>query len=96
VYQDSLIRLNLSLTQAYNIYKTNIELWQFEEDNLEVAKQNFEIAKDQNEVGIITSNDLREAQVILLQNVNRLLEAAHAAKVSEFELLRLSGTILTQ
>jgi hypothetical protein len=31
-----------------------------------------------------------------LQNVNRLLEAAHAAKVSEFELLRLSGTILTQ
>jgi outer membrane protein len=96
VYQDSLIRLNLSLTQAYNIYKTNIELWQFEEDNLEVAKQNFEIARDQNEVGMITSNDLREAQVILLQNVNRLLEAAHAAKVSEFELLRLSGTILTQ
>lgn len=91
VYKDSLLKLELNLTQAYNIYRTNIELWQFETNNLDVAKQNFDIAVEQNTQGLITSNDLREAQVILLQNVNRLLESAYNAKLSEVELLRLVG-----
>jgi hypothetical protein len=38
-------------------------------------------------------NDLREAEVIYLQNVDRLLVAKFNTKVSELELLRLSGSL---
>lgn len=93
IYKDSLLRFELNLQQAYNIYQTNLELWHFEESNLEIAKQNYEIAQDQYGQGIISMNDLREAEVIYLQNVDRLLVAKYNAKVSELELLRLSGSL---
>ncbi len=94
LYKDSLSKLEMSITQAYNTYATNMELWRFEKSNLDVAKQNFAIAKDQNDQGMISSNDLRIAQVSLLQNVNRLLQAAYDAKLSEVELQRLSGGLV--
>jgi len=93
IYKDSLLRFELNLQQAYNIYQTNLELWHFEESNLEIAKQNYEIAQEQYGQGIISMNDLREAEVIYLQNVDRLLVAKYNAKVSELELLRLSGIL---
>ncbi len=93
IYKDSLLRFELNLQQAFNMYQTNLELWHFEESNLEIAKQNYEIAQDQYGQGIISMNDLREAEVIYLQNVDRLLVAKYNAKVSELELLRLSGSL---
>jgi outer membrane protein TolC len=93
IYKDSLLRFELNLQQAYNIYQTNLELWHFEESNLEIAKQNYEIAQEQYGQGIISMNDLREAEVIYLQNVDRLLVAKYNAKLSELELLRLSGIL---
>ncbi len=93
VYKDSLLRFELNLQQAYNVYKTNLELWHFEESNLEIAKQNYEIAAEQYGQGIISMNDLREAELIYLQNVDRLLLSKFNAKVSELELLRLSGSL---
>ncbi len=93
LYKDSLSKLEMAVTQAYNNYATNIELLHFEQSNLTVAQQNFSIARDQNDQGMISSNDLRIAQVNLLQNINRLLQAAYDAKLSEVELQRLSGEL---
>jgi outer membrane protein TolC len=93
VYKDSLLRFELNLQQAYNIYKTNLALWHFEESNLEIAKQNYEIAAEQYGQGIISMNDLREAELIYLQNVDRLLLSKFNAKLSELDLLRLSGSL---
>ena len=92
-YKDSLLRFELSLQQAYNIYQTNLELWNFEEDNLELAYQNYDIAQAQYAQGILSMNDLREAEVIYLQNTDRLLQAKYNAKLSELELQRLSGML---
>jgi outer membrane protein len=92
--KDSLLKLDIALTQAYNIYLTNLDLYQFEQSNLTVAQQNFDIAKVQYEQGIISNNDLRIAQVNYLQNVNRLLVAAYDARLSETELQRLSGGLI--
>ena len=71
-----------------------MDLYQFEKSNLDVAKQNFEISRDQFDQGMISSNDLRIAQVNYLVNVNRLLVAAYDSKLSEMELERLSGTLI--
>ncbi|OYU96938.1 MAG: hypothetical protein CFE21_01225 [Bacteroidetes bacterium B1(2017)] len=92
--KDSLLKLEVALTQAYNVYLTNLDLYQFEQNNLDVARQNFEISRDQNDQGMISSNDLRIAQVNYLQNVNRLLVAAYDSKISEVELKRLAGTLV--
>ena len=92
--KDSLLKLDIALAQAYNVYLTNIDLFHFEENNLDVARQNFEISQAQQEQGMISSNDLRIAQVNYLQNVNRLLQAAYDAMLSEIELKRLSGSLL--
>lgn len=94
LYKDSLSKLEMAITQAYNNYVTNIELLHFEQSNLAVAEQNFSIARDQHEQGMISSNDLRIAQVNLLQNINRLLVAAYDARLSEVELDRLSGGLV--
>ncbi len=93
-YKDSLSKLEVAITQAYNTYSTNLELWKFEQNNLEVARQNFNIAMDQHNQGIISSNDLRIAQVNLVQNINRMLSSAYDAKLSEIELQRLSGGLI--
>jgi outer membrane protein len=92
--KDSLLKLEVAVSQAYNVYLNNVDLYQFEKSNLDVAKQNFEISRDQFEQGMISSNDLRIAQVNYLVNVNRLLIAAYDSKLSEMELERLSGTLV--
>lgn len=94
--KDSLLKLEIGLAQAYNVYLTNIDLYRFEQNNVDVARQNFEIAREQFEQGIISTNDLRVAQVNYLQTINRLLVSAFDAKVSEVELQRLSGTLMKQ
>ena len=92
--KDSLLKLEVAVSQAYNVYLNNVDLYQFEKSNLDVAKQNFEISRDQFDQGMISSNDLRIAQVNYLVNVNRLLVAAYDSKLSEMELERLSGTLI--
>jgi outer membrane protein TolC len=92
--KDSLLKLEVALTQAYQVYLTNIDLYQFEQKNLEVAKQNFDLAKLQQDQGMISINDLRIAQVTLVQSVVRLLQAAYDSKLSEVELKRLSGILI--
>jgi outer membrane protein TolC len=94
LYKDSLLKLEVGLSQAYNVYLNNIDLYRFEQNNLSVAQQNFDISREQTDQGMISSNDLRIAQVNYLQNVNRLLVAAYDAKLSEVELQRLSGSLI--
>lgn len=94
VLKDSLLKLEVALAQAYQVYLTNIDLYQFEQKNLEVAKQNFDLAKLQQDQGMISINDLRIAQVTLVQSVVRLLQAAYDSKLSEVELKRLSGILI--
>ncbi|MDZ4667017.1 MAG: TolC family protein [bacterium] len=92
--KDSLLKLEVTLAQAYQVYLTNIDLYKFEQSNLDVAKQNFDLAKLQQDQGMISINDLRIAQVNLIQSVVRLQQAAYDAKLSEVELQRLSGSLI--
>jgi len=94
LYKDSLLKVDIAVTQAFNVYQTNLELYQFEQKNVQVAKENFDIAREQYEVGLISLNDLRVAQVNYLQTINRMLSSAFETRMSEMELKRLSGKLL--
>ena len=94
VYKDSLTRLQNQLQQAYNNYMLSTQLIYFEKENVKVAKENFDIANEQYKVGVITSIELRDAQLNLLNSQIRLLNAQYEAQINETELLRLTGELV--
>ncbi len=94
VFNDSLLRIQTQVQQAFNTYMVNLKLVGVEKENVNVAQENFDIADEQYKVGVITSIELRDAQQNLLISENRLLTSYYDAKISETELLRLSGELL--
>jgi outer membrane protein len=85
--------LETSLFAEYKNYTSALELVDLENENLELAEEALEIALEQFRLATITSVELRETQNILFNTENRLIDAQYEAKLSETELLRLSGTL---
>lgn len=81
------------LRSEYRTYANARRLVALEEENLELAERALGIALEQFRVANITSIELRETQRLVLDTENRLIEAQYNAKVSETELLRLSGRL---
>ena len=94
VLKDTLSRVEVSVQQSYNSYLMSLELLKFEKQNVEVAIQNFDLANDQYKVGVISSIELRQAQQNLLLSQSRYSTVQYEAKLSETELIRLSGGLL--
>ncbi|MEI7981361.1 MAG: TolC family protein [Bacteroidota bacterium] len=87
-------RLDAYLARIFNDYRNQIQMIGFEKENLQLAERNMEIAKDSYAVGVISSLQLREVQQDLLTAGTRLVTAEFKAKLTETELLLLSGRLL--
>ena len=83
---------DLSLT--YNQYQTDKELLNFEILNREIALENLTISLEKFRLGGSTILELNEAQRAYDTALNRLVDAQFNIKLSELELLRLSGTLV--
>jgi outer membrane protein TolC len=94
MYKDSLGKVQSAVAQAWNNYQGSLQLLSFEKQNIQVAEENYSIAEEQYKVGVITSIELRNAQINLINSKTRLLSVQNEAKMSETELLRLSGELL--
>ena len=88
------LEIESNISKVYTSYLNNLNLIDIEEENLEVAKENEEIALERYRLGNTTALELREAQVNLVEAESRLLDARYRTKLSEIELLRLSGNLL--
>lgn len=66
-----------------------------EEENLEAARLNVEVALERFRLGTFTSIELREVQQTLTEIQSRLLTAQFDAKTAETDLLLLSGRLLS-
>ena len=82
------------LSNFYTSYVNNKELALLEEENLEVAKENAEIALERYKIGKSNPLELREAQVNALDAEIRLLSARYNVKIAEVNLLRVSGKLV--
>lgn len=82
------------LLTFFSRYNNNALLVELEEQNLEVATDNAEIALERYKVGKSNPLELREAQVNALQAEIRLIEARQNLKTAEVNLLRISGKLL--
>ncbi|MCX6278042.1 MAG: TolC family protein [Bacteroidetes bacterium] len=87
-------RLEAYLTRIYNDYGNQLEMVGFEQENLQLAARNMDIAREGYSIGSISSLQLREVQHDLLDAGARLITAEFKAKLTETELLLLSGKII--
>ncbi len=94
--QDLEFQVRAQIKQIYARYSDALSLIALEEENLQYAQQSQEIALERFRLGTISSVELREAQLSLLDAENRLISAQIEAKTAETELLRLSGKLLSK
>jgi outer membrane protein len=88
-----LIQLRSNLTVAFQVYLTNLDLIDLEENNTAIAKQNIEITAEKFKIGTITSVEFRAAQLNYINSKIRLSNAQFQAKLSEITLRELAGTL---
>lgn len=94
--ENQVSQIDVSVNNAYKDYELYKKLLALEEDNIQLAKENVNIALQRFRLGISTNLELREAQISLEQGYDRLIAARYNTKVAETELLRLQGNIVTE
>ena len=82
------------LLNIYFAYENNLRLLRLEEQNLEVARENLEIALEQYKLGSLAGLELREVQKSLLDAEERLISVKYMTKLAEISLYRISGRIM--
>lgn len=95
-YNYESVKLNLEhdLYSIFVNYQNNIQLLDLEEENRKVAQENNDIALERYRIGNSSPLELREAQVNLLEANLSYLDAAHAIKTAEIDLLKMSSQLV--
>jgi len=81
---------------VYETYAANLFLLEKQQLNVETAQLNFERTEIAFEQGQVSNTDFREAQLNLLQSRQDLISLRVQAKLSEIDLLQISGQILNR
>lgn len=87
------LSLTSQLSSLFASYKTNLELVNVEEKNLEIAKQNLDITLAKFKIGTITTIEFRTAQQNFVEASVRYSNAQYVTKLSEINLKELAGTL---
>ncbi len=90
-YQNQLLDFSTNVKTRYIDYQNSLELMALEKENLTVARENNEIAKERYKIGLSNPVELREAQLNFLDAELRYQNAAFNAKLGEIELRYLAG-----
>jgi outer membrane protein, adhesin transport system len=93
-YQEVEQEVKADLLTIYYAYQNNIALLRLEEQNLEVARENLEIALERYKLGSLAGLELREVQKSLLDAEERLILVRYQTKLAEITLLQISGRIM--
>lgn len=82
------------LITIYNAYSNNLRLITLEEQNVQTAAENLDIALESYKLGSLSGIELREVQKSLLDAKERLLLIHYQAKLAEISLMLISGNIM--
>jgi outer membrane protein TolC len=93
---DLTLSLETQLNNAFTTYMNNLNVVELRESTLLVSQQNFSRSEELFKNGQITGTEFREAQLNLLNAEIQLYISKINAKLSEYELLRLSGTLIAK
>ena len=82
------------LITLYSAYSSYLRLITLENQNLQTATENLDIAMERYKLGSLSGIDLREVQKSLLDARESLLTVEYQAKLAEISLLLISGRIM--
>ena len=94
VYENQRSVTGLNVINAFQNYEQQKKALALEEENILLARENLDIVFETYKLGAATLLQLKLAQNSLADAENRLIEARYNAKVSETELMRLSGRLI--
>lgn len=87
------LQIETEISQAYNVYRTNLALVDIEERNEQIARQNLNITLEKYKIGTLSAVEFRDAQENFINAVSRFNAAKTQAKLSETLLMELIGKI---
>jgi outer membrane protein, adhesin transport system len=93
-YQEIEQDIKAELLTVYYAYENHLDLVKMEEQNLNVARENLEIALERYRLGSLSGLELREVQKSLLDAEERLISVKYQTKIAEISLLQISGRIM--
>jgi len=93
-YEQLQLSLKTDFANMWMAYQNNIELSNLERENLQTARDNYEIAMERYKLGELSGLELREAQNSLLEAEERLVQAEYNTKICEISLMQISGQSL--
>lgn len=82
------------IANARGNYENRLTVFRLQEQNVITARNNYERSNERYKVGQITSVELRQAQLNLLNAQTNKNLAKYEAKLAELELLQLTGQLL--
>ena len=93
-YRETEQSVKADLITLYSAYSSYLRLITLENQNLQTATENLDIAMERYKLGSLSGIDLREVQKSLLDARESLLTVEYQAKLAEISLLLISGRIM--
>lgn len=82
------------IANALGDYENRLQVFRLQQQNVITATDNYNRSSEQYKVGRITSIELRQAQINLLNAKTNRNFAKYTAKLAELQLLQLTGQLL--
>lgn len=92
--EDALLQLSTQIDNAYAAYTNGMAVYKLRQKALEVNRLNFARSEELFKNGQITGTEFREAQLNLVNAEVQEQLSKISAKLSEYELLRLTGALV--
>lgn len=92
--QQTELDVTSNIMREFNTYRKNFMMIAFERESAEAARLNLDAAMEMYRLGTMSGIEFREIQRSYIEAVDRELSAVFQAKISEINLLYLSGQII--
>ena len=92
--QEARLSFDRDLLNALQNYRNTKEIFEIQKKQVETATYNFDRSQSQYRLGSITAIEFRQAQINLANAKNQRAIAKFQAKLSELQLIQLTGELL--
>lgn len=94
VEQEAILSFERDLENSVQNYRNTKEIYEIQKKQVETATYNFERSQSQYKLGSITAIEFRQAQINLSNAQNQRAVAKYRAKLSELQLIQITGQLL--
>ncbi|MEJ6792733.1 MAG: TolC family protein [Lacinutrix sp.] len=92
--ENILISITRNFNNIWDNYINKLEIYNLQENNIATAQNNFNRTQEKFKIGQVNFIEFRQAQLNLLNAELSRNQAKFAAKLSELDLLQISGELL--